>query len=56
MKEIYNVFLQRQQIKYTDDPAINLQIISLKKLINEFHNENQLLKKMNLQFEKKEVE
>lgn len=40
LKDIYNVFLQRAQLKYTEDPEINLLIIAHKKLINEYNNEN----------------
>lgn len=56
MKEMYNVFLQRPQLKYTEDAETNLLIISLKKLINEYNAENQTLKKLNLEYEKEEIQ
>ena len=53
---LYNMFLQKPQLKYTDDPELNLTIIALKKLINEYTKENQILKKLNLNYEQKELE
>ena len=50
------MFLQKPQLKYTDDPELNLTIIALKKLINEYTKENQILKKLNLNYEQKELE
>lgn len=50
------MFLQKPQLKYTDDPELILTILSIKKLINEYIRENHILRKLNLEYEQKEIE